>query len=66
MGKKIKNSIKMMKWYYKKDEGDKEKIPELSEVNTVFYGLYFPLFMNFRQSIELAFKLIFINEDLKK
>ena len=64
--KKIKNSIKMMKWYYKKDEGDKEEIPELSEVNTVFYGLYFPLFMNFRQSIELAFKLIFINEDLKK
>ena len=64
--KKIKNSIKMMKWYYKEDERDKEGIPELSEVNTVFYGLYFPLFMNFRQSIELAFKLIFINEDLKK
>ena len=30
------------------------------------FGLYFPLFMNFRHSIELSFKLIYINECVKK
>ena len=30
------------------------------------YGLYFPILMNFRQSIELSFKLIFVNEYVKK
>lgn len=33
---------------------------------TKMYGLYFPLFMTFRQSIELAYKLLFVNEVLKK
>ncbi len=37
-----------------------------TEVNTTLYGLYFPLLMTFRQSIELAYKLIFVNEDIKK
>lgn len=37
-----------------------------AEVNTTLYGLYFPLLMTFRQSIELAYKLIFVNEDIKK
>ena len=63
---KIQNSIEIMNWYYGKDKDTEERKPELLEVNTIFYGLYFPLFMNFRQSVELAFKLIFINEDLKK
>lgn len=33
---------------------------------TKMYGLYFPLLMTFRQSIELAYKLLFVNEVLKK
>ncbi|MDE7310319.1 MAG: hypothetical protein K2N87_01660 [Eubacterium sp.] len=30
------------------------------------YGLYFPLLMVFRQSVELAYKLLFVNEVIKK
>lgn len=63
---KIKNSIEIMDWHIETDNGQKPDKPKLSSVNTTFYGLYFPLFMNFRQSVELAFKLIFINENLKK
>lgn len=63
---KFENNIKIMHWLYgKQEEFDVEK-PKLYDVNTTLYGLYFPLLMNFRQSVELAFKLIFINEDLKK
>ncbi|MDE7424022.1 MAG: hypothetical protein K2N51_10045 [Lachnospiraceae bacterium] len=42
------------------------KMIEQRKVDTKLYGLYFPVFMNFRQSVELAYKLIFVNEDLKK
>lgn len=44
----------------------KESIIDGKNVNKTDFGLYFPLFMNFRQSIELAFKLIYVNESVKK
>lgn len=64
--KRIENSIKLMQWKYGKEIPTRDNFPKLEDINTIKYGLYFPLLMNFRQSIELAFKLIFINEDLKK
>lgn len=64
--KRFKNSLKVAHWIYGKDAPTRDNKPELAETNTIKYGLYFPLFMNFRHSIELAFKLIFVNEDLKK
>lgn len=59
--RKRTNEIKKMKYYY-----GNQPLEELEAVDTSNYGLYFPLLMTFRQSIELAFKLIFVNEDLKK
>lgn len=64
--RRFENSLKVAHWIYGKEAPTKDNKPELAEINTIKYGLYFPLFMNFRQSIELAFKLIFVNEDLKK
>ena len=64
--KRIENSLKIGHWIYGKEAPTKDNKPELAETNTIRYGLYFPLFMNFRHSVELAFKLIFVNEDLKK
>lgn len=64
--KRIENSLKIGNWIYGKEIPSKDNKPELSEINTIKYGLYFPLFMNFRHSVELAFKLIFVNEDLKR
>lgn len=45
---------------------DTEKATEILNADRRNYGLYFPLFMSFRQSVELAFKLIYVNEVLKK
>ena len=39
---------------------------DIGNISSKEYGLYFPLLMLFRQSVELAFKLIFVNENLKK
>lgn len=64
--KRIENSLKIGHWIYGKETPSEDNKPELSKINTIKYGLYFPLFMNFRHSVELAFKLIFVNEDLKK
>lgn len=64
--KRIENSLKIGHWIYGKEAPTRNNKPELAETNTIRYGLYFPLFMNFRHSVELAFKLIFVNEDLKK
>lgn len=64
--KRIENSLKIGNWMYGKEAPTRDNKPELAEINTIRYGLYFPLFMNFRHSVELAFKLIFVNEDLKK
>ena len=58
--------MKIGHWIYGKEAPTNDNKPELAEINTIRYGLYFPLFMNFRHSVELAFKLIFVNEDLKK
>lgn len=57
-----KKIIKYFKWsgYEEIDNVDVENISSRE------YGLYFPLLMLFRQSIELAFKLIYVNENLKK
>lgn len=57
---KIKESLIMYDKYRKNEEY------EFVEIDTTAYGLYFPLLMSFRQSIELAYKLIFVNENLKK
>ncbi|NSG66858.1 hypothetical protein G4948_03490 [Blautia caecimuris] len=64
--KRIENSLKVGHWIYGKEKPTKDNKPELAQTNTISYGLYFPLFMNFRHSVELALKLIFVNEDLKK
>lgn len=64
--KRITNSLKIGHWIYGKEAPTKNNKPQLEEINMKKYGLYFPLFMNFRQSVELAFKLIFVNEYLKK
>ena len=64
--KRIENSLKIGHWIYGKETPTRDNKPELAEINTIRYGLYFPLFMNFRHSVELAFKLIFVNADLKK
>ena len=58
--RKIQENIRKYNSYFKNEN----YIP--LKVDTTKYGLYFPLLMSFRQSIELAFKLIFVNEDLKK
>lgn len=50
----------------KYDKYRKNEEYESVEIDTTAYGLYFPLLMSFRQSIELAYKLIFVNENLKK
>lgn len=57
-----KKMIKYFRWkgYEEFDEND------IGTISSKEYGLYFPLLMLFRQSIELAFKLIFVNEILKK
>lgn len=57
---KIKESLIKYDKYRKNEEY------EFVEIDTTAYGLYFPLLMSFRQSIELAYKLIFVNENLKK
>lgn len=57
---KIKESLIKYDKYRKNEEY------ESVEIDTTAYGLYFPLLMSFRQSIELAYKLIFVNENLKK
>lgn len=57
-----KKMIKYFRW-----KGCKEiDETEIGMISSREYGLYFPLLMLFRQSIELSFKLIFVNEILKK
>lgn len=55
------DELKRAKALYKKGE-----FLEQTEFDTTLYGLYFPLLMNFRHSIELAYKLIYVNENIKK
>ncbi len=62
-------------FYRKISEGESKRMEKamcqrgvcyMEKDSTQLYGLYFPLLMTFRQSIELAYKLLFVNEVLKK
>lgn len=64
---RISNSMKMMKYVYGNEkQKDCVKREGFIDTTTEEYGLYFPLLMTFRQSVELAYKLIYVNEILKK
>lgn len=58
---RISDELKRAKASYKKGE-----FLGQPKFDTTLYGLYFPLLMNFRHSIELAYKLIYVNENIKK
>lgn len=60
------NESKKMIKYFRWRGSEELDGTDIATISSKEYGLYFPLLMLFRQSIELSFKLIFVNENLKK